>query len=117
MAADIKIGCTAFLDQMGVGSELETKTQCLKDNRIMFHAHMGMGSWESTAAALEYARRLKEEMARRGADIPVVLGGILNQKVASQSLPVDVTGDLKKLGFNPCPKLGGNFRRLLENNI
>ena len=76
---------------------------------ILISTHNGM--------ALEYARRLKEEMAGRGVDIPVVLGGILNQKVESQSLPVDVTGDLKELGFNPCPKLGGNFRRLLENSI
>ena len=52
MATDIKIGRTAFLDKRGVDSELAYKKQCLKDNRIMFHAHIGMGSWDSTADAL-----------------------------------------------------------------
>ena len=76
---------------------------------VLISTHNGM--------ALDYARRLKEEMARRRTDIPVVLGGILNQKIESQSLPVDVSGDLKKMGFNPCPKLDGNFKKLLESNI
>ena len=109
MAGDIKIGRTAFMDKMGVDSELAYKKQCLKDNRIMFHAHIGM--------ALDYARRLKEHMDRCKVTIPVVLGGILNQKVENQALPVDVSGDLKQLGFNPCPKLEGNFRKLLESNL
>jgi len=39
------------------------------------------------------------------------------QKVENQALPVDVSGDLKKLGFNPCPKLESNFRNLLETNM
>jgi hypothetical protein len=67
--------------------------------------------------ALDYARWLKEEMDRQGLNIPVVLGGILNQKIENQILPVDVTDDLKKLEFIPCPKLEGNFRNLLEANI
>ena len=144
MAGDIKIGRTAFMDKMGVDSELAYKKQCLKDNRIMFHAHIGMGSWEATAEALahlhktaeqteiiidrvgicldrrmalDYARRLKEHIDRCKVTIPVVLGRILNQKVENQALPVDVSGDLKQLGFNPCPKLEGNFRKLLESNL
>jgi len=28
-----------------------------------------------------------------------------------------VSADLKKLAFFPCPKLEGNFRKLLEANI
>jgi hypothetical protein len=67
--------------------------------------------------ALDYARRLKENMDRRKITIPVVLGGILNQKVENQALPVDVSGDLKKLGFNACPKLEGNFKTLLETSM
>lgn len=73
---------------------------------MMFHAHNGM--------ALDYARRLKEEMARHSAAIPVVMGGILNQKVEDQELPVDVSTNLKELGFHPCRKLGPNFKNLLE---
>ena len=67
--------------------------------------------------ALEYARRLKEDMGRCKISIPVVLGGVLNQKVENQALPVDVCGDLKKLGFSPCPKLEGNFKKLLETSM
>ena len=47
----------------------------------------------------------------------MVLGGVLNQKVEHQALPVDVCGDLKKLGFSPCPKLEGNFKKLLETSM
>jgi hypothetical protein len=61
MATDIKIGRTAFLNKMGVGSELAYKKQCLKENRIMFHAHIGMSSWEATAKALTYLHKTAEE--------------------------------------------------------
>ena len=59
----------------------------------------------------------KEHMDHSKVAVPVVLGGILTQKVESEALPVDVSADLKKLGFNPCPKLEGNFRNLLETKI
>jgi len=61
MAGDIKIGRTAFMDKMGVDSELAYKKQCLKDNRIMFHAHIGMGSWEATAEALALLHKTAEQ--------------------------------------------------------
>ena len=104
----------AGADMINLGAETDPG-QIISDalncnaEAILISTHNGM--------ALDYARRLKEEMARRRTDIPVVLGGILNQKIESQSLPVDVSGDLKKLGFNPCPKLDGNFKKLLESNI
>jgi hypothetical protein len=60
MAGDIKIGRTAFMDKMGVGSELAYKQQCLQDNRIMFHAHIGMGSWEATAETLAHLYKTTE---------------------------------------------------------
>ena len=44
IAGDIKIGRTAFMDEMGVVSEREYKEQCVKDNRIMYHAHIGLNS-------------------------------------------------------------------------
>ena len=147
MAGDIKIGRTAFMDKMGVDSELAYKKQCLKDNRIMIIHQLlaeagadmiNLGAETDpvqiiseaqhskaeailisthNGMALDYARRLKEHMDRCKVTIPVVLGGILNQKVENQALPVDVSGDLKQLGFNPCPKLEGNFRKLLESNL
>jgi len=76
---------------------------------VLISTHNGM--------ALDYARRLQEELKNQKLTIPVVLGGILNQKVENQALPVDVSSDLKKLGFYPCPKLEGNFRNQLEYNL
>ena len=54
VAADIKIGRTAFMAEMGVDSELEYKARCIRDNKIMFHAHIGLSSWQATAGALVY---------------------------------------------------------------
>jgi methylmalonyl-CoA mutase cobalamin-binding subunit len=73
---------------------------------ILISTHNGM--------ALEYARRLKEEFENRKIDIPVVMGGILNQKVEDAAMPIDVTSDLKQLGFFPCPRLETRFKQLLE---
>ncbi len=75
---------------------------------ILVSTHNGM--------ALEYAKRLKEELNRHKIDIPVVIGGILNQKVDGEALPIDVTMNLKQLGFYPSPRLGISFQKLLENN-
>jgi methylmalonyl-CoA mutase cobalamin-binding subunit len=76
---------------------------------ILISTHNGM--------ALEYAKRLKIELDRHKVDVPVVMGGILNQKMEDVALPVDVTTDLKKLGFYPSPKLEGRFRKLLEHDV
>jgi len=74
---------------------------------VLISTHNGM--------ALEYAQRLKAELARHDLDVPIAMGGILNQKVEDAALPVDVTTDLKQLGFHPIPRLGGGFHRLLEH--
>ena len=104
----------AGADMINLGAETDpdqiiSEAQHSKAEAILISTHNGM--------ALDYARRLKEHMDRCKVTIPVVLGGILNQKVENQALPVDVSGDLKQLGFNPCPKLEGNFRKLLESNL
>ena len=75
---------------------------------ILISTHNGM--------ALEYANRLKTELDRQKVNVTVVIGGILNQKVEDAALPVDVTINLKELGFYPSPKLGGRFQKLLEHN-
>jgi hypothetical protein len=67
--------------------------------------------------ALEYAKRLKAELNRQKINVPVVMGGILNQKVEDAALPIDVTADLKKLGFYPSPRLENKFNKLLESNL
>ena len=75
---------------------------------ILISTHNGM--------ALEYAKRLKTALNKQKVDAPVVIGGVLNQKMEDVALPVDVTINLKELGFLPSPKLGGSFQKLLEHN-
>lgn len=49
--------------------------------------------------ALEYAHMLLEEMEERGLGTPIVMGGVLNQKVDEDAVPVDVTVELQKMGI------------------
>jgi methylmalonyl-CoA mutase cobalamin-binding subunit len=76
---------------------------------VLISTHNGM--------ALEYAGRLKAALDSLKMKIPVVMGGILNQKLEDTALPVDVAGDLKKMGFYPCPRLENRFKQLLEFQI
>ncbi len=72
---------------------------------ILLSTHNGM--------ALEYARQLQAELNRRCVDAPVLMGGVLNQKMAGQALPADVTADLKRLGIHTGALADGSVGRLL----
>jgi methylmalonyl-CoA mutase cobalamin-binding subunit len=61
MAKDIQVGRTAFMDKMGVASELEYKKNCMQAKKIMFHAHIGMNSWNTTKEALILLYNTAEE--------------------------------------------------------
>ena len=58
----IQIGKTAFMKKFNVDSEVEYKKRMMHENRIMFHAHIGLNSWKDTAEALKF---LYEEMEKR----------------------------------------------------
>ena len=73
---------------------------------ILISTHNGM--------ALDYAQRLKEEMDVNSIKIPVIMGGVLNQKFDDHALPVDVSSQLLKLGFRISPQIGSNFAKLME---
>jgi len=73
---------------------------------ILISTHNGM--------ALDYSKRLKEELRGRNLNIPVIMGGVLNQKIEGQALPVDVSKGIKELGFYPSATLDGRLNRLLE---
>lgn len=75
---------------------------------ILISTHNGM--------ALEYSKNLKKELKLKEVKAPVIMGGVLNQKIDTQALPVDVTNDLKLLGFHPYvqARLESHFGRLLE---
>ena len=72
---------------------------------VLLSTHNGM--------ALEYAQQLKLEMESSQIDLPVLIGGVLNQKVEGQALPVPVVEELKRLGFNPAIALPNITRFLL----
>ncbi|HIJ57277.1 MAG TPA: hypothetical protein HPQ03_14310 [Deltaproteobacteria bacterium] len=74
---------------------------------ILISTHNGM--------ALDYSKRLKEELKERNLNIPVIMGGVLNQKIEGQALPVDVSKSIKELGFYPSAKLDGRLSRMLES--
>ena len=104
----------AGADMINLGAEVNpdeivAKARAKKVEAILISTHNGM--------ALDYAKRLKDELQKLRVKIPVVLGGILNQKVASHALPLDVSADLKEIGFYPCPRLEGKFRNLLEYHL
>ncbi|MCF0248388.1 MAG: hypothetical protein HUJ86_07255, partial [Synergistes sp.] len=53
IASEITIGRTKFAKKFDVSSEAEYKRRCVKEGRIMYHAHIGMNTWKETARALE----------------------------------------------------------------
>ncbi|MFT4150664.1 MAG: cobalamin-dependent protein [Paracoccaceae bacterium] len=57
--------------------------------------------------ALSYAGAVLVAMKGRGMDLPLLIGGRLNEvpKDSNSGLPVDVTGDLARLGVHPCADL------------
>jgi methylmalonyl-CoA mutase cobalamin-binding subunit len=73
---------------------------------ILLSTHNGM--------ALEYAKNLRQELVKQKINIPVLMGGVLNQKLEDRALPVDVSDDLKALGFQACKQLEGGLHKMLE---
>lgn len=61
---------------------------------ILVSTHNGM--------ALTYAQHLQREIAERKLDIPIAMGGTLNQDVEGEPAPIDVKDDLHKLGIHVC---------------
>lgn len=57
--------------------------------------------------ALRYCLELQEEMRRKKVDLPIIVGGKLNQipEDTNTGLPVDVSADLRKIGVVPCAGL------------
>ena len=55
--------------------------------------------------ALEYAQQLRHLMDKAGDTTPVLMGGVLNQKVEGESLPVPVVKDLRDLGVRAIDRI------------
>lgn len=63
LASQITVGRSAFLDEYGVQSELEYKQQAMRDNHVMYHAHIGMNDVDATTRALA---RIHDELSLKG---------------------------------------------------
>ncbi|MDH3630491.1 MAG: hypothetical protein OER98_05155 [Gammaproteobacteria bacterium] len=63
LATQVTIGRSAFLDKYQVQSELEYKQQSMRDNRIMYHAHIGMNDIEATAQSIG---RIHQQLSTQG---------------------------------------------------
>lgn len=72
---------------------------------LLLSTHNGM--------ALEYANQLRDLLAQAEISLPIVIGGVLNQKIDGQALPVNVVDELKALGMRPAAALP-TLARLLE---
>lgn len=55
IASSIVIGRSRFMEKYGVSSELEYKRMSIKNGHVMFHAHIGMNTWDETARSLRAA--------------------------------------------------------------
>ena len=71
---------------------------------LLLSTHNGM--------ALEYASQLNQLLDDASLSLPVIIGGVLNQKVDSEALPVPVIEELKALGLHPAISLPGLTRLL-----
>ena len=90
----------AEVTNLGAEQSPDQIGRCLAENlvdAVLLSTHNGM--------ALEYAQQLKLVMRDGQIDLPVIMGGVLNQKVDDQPLPVPVMEELKQLGFNPATGL------------
>jgi methylmalonyl-CoA mutase cobalamin-binding subunit len=72
---------------------------------VLVSTHYGM--------ALDYANAMLEEMEERNLSVPVFMGGVLNQKVEENEMPIDVEESLQGLGIRTC----SNPMDLLENLV
>lgn len=100
----------AGADVTNLGSEQspDQVAECLSKrsyDALLLSTHNGM--------ALDYGRQLRLILDKESIDLPVLMGGVLNQKVESEALPVDVVDDLKQLGINPAVGLP-NLTKLLN---
>jgi methylmalonyl-CoA mutase cobalamin-binding subunit len=71
---------------------------------LLLSTHNGM--------ALDYARQLRQQLDALSLSPSVIMGGVLNQKIENQALPVPVFEELKALGMHPAASLPGITRLL-----
>ncbi len=82
---------------LGAEQDPEQLVAALCEHRadaLLLSTHNGM--------ALQYAERLRRLLDAQRLDLPVIMGGVLNQKTEDRALPVPVAAELEALGFRPA---------------
>ena len=99
------------LSDAGVSADADVVARNTKDSGADFIA---ISTY--SGVALDYLQALGEEMARIDLDVPIFIGGKLNQIPAdsSSSLPVDVIDDLQALGAIVCHQVEDMLEGLLR---
>jgi len=64
--------------------------------------------------AHDFARLLREELVKQAIDVPVFMGGRLNQNVEGETLPRDVATQLKDDGITPCDSIEQFLEELIR---
>ena len=97
----------AVVDYLGAEqnpSDLVAALARAETDALLLSTHNGM--------ALEYARQLRALMDAAALSVPVIMGGVLNQKIDDEILPVPVIDELSALGMRPAASLPGLVRLL-----
>ncbi|UCE43299.1 MAG: cobalamin-dependent protein [Candidatus Aminicenantes bacterium] len=106
-----KLLSEAGAEMINLGAEknpddVAAEAKASQADAILISTHNGM--------ALDYAKSLRQELMKRVLRIPVYMGGVLNQKLEDRMLPLDVSDDLKSLGFHACRRLKTGLHKMLE---
>ena len=105
--AELLAQAGARVDYLGAEQDPEDLLDWLRQNSVdalLLSTHNGM--------ALEYARQLQQLLQAESIELPVIMGGVLNQKVDDQALPVAVIDEIKALGMHPAVSLPALARLL-----
>ena len=111
-----KLGLERAFEQLGVSvidagvnADPERVVRCARNGGADFIA---LSTYNGIA--LTYARALRREMKSASLELPVYLGGRLNQvpEGSNTSLPVDVTANLRDIGCRPCADIEEMLRHL-----
>ena len=99
----------AEVTYLGAEASPETVADAAHDmDAILVSTHNGM--------ALEYGQQLQAALMERSLDLPILFGGVLNQKVPDQDIPVDVSTALQEIGIQSATSdAGARLGRFLEH--
>ena len=91
-----------FIEDGGVSSDVDHVVILAKEKAVDVIA---LSTYNGVA--LRYSKALKQKLIEAELEVPVLVGGRLNEipEGSNTSLPVDVSNELSNIGIVPCPDL------------